>query len=412
MALKSEGMFTYHIMQDRERKNLAILELIRKRSPISKAEISRALGYNIVTITNYLDYYINKKMVLEVGLDISSGGRRPELLELNARTRYVVGVDVGPDTISAIVTDLNIKMISSARSARPSVNMDELMPGVIKVIDEAIAKSGIEREAIKTIGMGISGIVDYYSGTIRDTNPARGRSKVNFLKFMKAVEGKFNIPVFIGNDASCAAFGEKALNPGADVDNLVYAYSDVGCGIIVHGDVYIGSSGCSGETQIVLEARRSDEGAYLKKHTTHTFMRPYGVDLGVVAEAVKLAAKGTKTEILALAGGDEKAITKEIVIDAAKKNDEAALELIRSAGKNLGVRVAYFVNFLNPAVVIVGGGMEKAGDIFLDPLKSSVRRFAFEEPMNIVRIVPSLLGENAVVMGAAALAAREVFIQA
>ena len=79
MAVKSEGMFTYHILQDRERKNLAILELIRRRSPISKAEISSILGYNIVTITNYLDYYITKKMVLEIGLDISSGGRRPEL---------------------------------------------------------------------------------------------------------------------------------------------------------------------------------------------------------------------------------------------------------------------------------------------------------------------------------------------
>jgi predicted NBD/HSP70 family sugar kinase len=412
MAVKSEGMFTYHILQDRERKNLAILELIRKRSPISKAEISRALGYNIVTITNYLDYYINKKMVLEVGLDISSGGRRPELLELNAKTRYVVGVDISPDTISAIVTDLNIKMIATVRAPRPSVNMEDLVPSVIGVIGEVIAKSGIEKEAIKTIGMGISGIVDYYSGTIRDTDPSRGRSKVSFLKFIKAIEQKFNASVFIGNDASCAAFGEKALNSGADVDNLVYAYSDVGCGIIVHGDVYIGSSGCSGETQIVLESRQSDEGAYLKKHTKHTFMRPYGVDLGVVAEARRLAAEGTKTDILTLAGGNAGAITKENVIAAAKKNDEVALELIRTAGKNLGVRVAYFVNFLNPAVVIIGGGMEKAGDIFIDPLKNAVRRFAFEEPMNIVKIVPSLLGENAVVMGASALAAREVFIQA
>ena len=409
MAMKSEGMFTYHILQDRERKNLAILELIRKRSPISKAEISRALGYNIVTITNYLDYYINKKMVLEVGLDISSGGRRPELLELNAKTRYVVGVDISPDTISAIVTDLNIKMIAAARSPRPSVSMEALVPSIINVIDEAIVKSSIAREAIKTIGIGISGIVDYYSDTIRDTDPARGRTKVNFLKFAKAVEQRFNVSVFIGNDASCAAFGEKALNPGADVDNLIYVYSDVGCGIIVHGDVYIGSSGCSGETQIVLESYQPGEKTHLRGHT---FMRPCGVDLGVVSEAEKLIEKGVSTEILALAGGVAGAITKDNVIDAAKNNDKVALELIRSAGKNLGVRVAYFVNFLNPAVVIIGGGMEKAGDIFLDPLKEAVKKFAFEEPMNILKIVPSLLGENAVVMGASALAAREVFIKA
>ena len=177
----------------------------------------------------------------------------------------------------------------------------------------------------------------------------------------------------------------------------------------MHGDVYIGSSGCSGETQIVLESYQPGEKTHLKGHT---FMRPCGVDLGVVSEAGKSIEKGIPTEILALAGGVAGAITKDNVINAAKNNDKVALELIRSAGKNLGVRVAYFVDFLNPAVVIIGGGMEKAGDIFLDPLKEAVKKFAFEEPMNILKIVPSLLGENAVVMGASALAAREIFIKA
>lgn len=409
MALKSEGMFTYHILQDRERKNLAILELIRKRSPISKAEISRSLGYNIVTITNYLDYYINKKMVLEVGLDISSGGRRPELLELNAKAGYVVGVDIGPEIISAIVTDLKIKMVAQEKALRPLSSMEDLVPHVIDIIAGVLAKSKIAAESIKAIGVGISGIVDYYSGTIRDTDPSRGRTKINFLKFVKAIEEKFGAPVFVGNDASCAAFGEKSLNPGADVDNLIYVYSDVGCGIIAHGDVYIGASGCSGETQIVFESLQANEKSLSKEYT---FMRPWGVDLGIVSAAKKAIESGAVTGIREFSGGDTGAITKEAVIEAAKKSDRFALELIRSAGSDLGVRVAYFVNFLNPAVVIVGGGMEKAGDIFLDPLKESVKKFAFEEPMNIVKIVPSLLGEDAIVMGAAALAAREVFVQA
>lgn len=408
MAIKSEGMFTYHIMQDRERKNLAILELIRKRSPISKAEISRILGYNIVTITNYLDYYIERKMVLEAGLDVSSGGRRPELLELNARSGYVVGVDISPDSISAIVADLKVKTLAQTKAPRPPVNMEELIPDVISVIDEVIKKSKIDITAIKSIGIGVSGIVDYYSGTIRDTDPARGRTKVGFVKFTSAIEQKFNIPAFIGNDASCAVFGEKTLNPGADVDNLLYVYSDVGCGIIVHGDVYIGASGCAGETQIVFETLQKDEKTALREYT---HMRPWGVDLGVVAEARKAIEKGLATEILTLAKGDPGAVTKDNVIDAAKKGDKVAAELIQNAGKNLGVKMSYLVNFFNPGVMIIGGGMERAGDILIDPLKATVRKFAFEEPASVVKIVPSLLGDNAIVLGAAALAAREVFIQ-
>ena len=87
-----------------------------------------------------------------------------------------------------------------------------------------------------------------------------------------------------------------------------------------------------------------------------------------------------------------------------------AVELIGNAAKNLGVRTAHLVNLFNPDVVIIGGGVEKAGDILMDPLRSTIRKYAFEEPMSVVKIIPSLLGENAIVLGAAALAAREVFI--
>ena len=106
------------------------------------------------------------------------------------------------------------------------------------------------------------------------------------------------------------------------------------------------------------------------------------------------------------------AITIENVIGAARNNDKSAVDILQRAAGNLGVRVAYYVNFLNPAVVIIGGGMERAGDIFMDPLKSTVSKFAFEEPYSSVKIMPSMLGSSAIAMGAAALAAREVFIQA
>jgi predicted NBD/HSP70 family sugar kinase len=411
MAIKNDGVFTYHILQDRERKNLAILELIRKRSPISKAEISRTLGFNIVTITNYLDYYINKRMVLEVGLDVSTGGRRPELLELNARSGYVAGVDMGPEAVSAVVADLKIKVVSQMKIARPSGSMENLIPEVIKIIADTVSKSKIDIALLKNIGIGMSGIVDYYSGTIRDTDPLRGRTRVGFLRFIKAIEDKFNIPVYIGNDASCAAFGEKALNPGADVDNMLYMYSDVGSGLVVHGDVYVGSSGCAGETQLAFENSPKDEKLHGKEYA---YLRPAGtsIDLGVVAAARRVLEKGLATDILKLAGGSPDAITKEMVIEAARKGDKVATEIMQEAGRILGVKAAYLINFFNPAVVVIGGGLERAGDIFMNEVKAGIKRFAFEEPASIVKVAPSMIGDNAVVLGAAALAAREVFIQA
>lgn len=408
MAIKREGVFTYHITQDREKKNLAILELIRKKSPISRAEISRTLGLNIVTVSNYIDFYINKRMILELGLDVSSGGRRPELLELNARSAYVVGVDIGPDRIIAAVADLKVNVVSKVKAPRPDVPMEDLAADIIKIIRESIEKNKIDPAKIRNIGVGMSGIVDYSSGTIHDTDPSRGRTKTSFLKFRKIIEDDFGVPVCVGNDASCAVFGEKILNPGADVDNLLYLYSDIGCGIVVQGEVYSGAGGCAGEIQLVFEHLQENEKNAPKEFT---YLRPRGIDLGVVAAAQRAVAAGTATEIKAIAGGKTEKITRETVIEAGKKKDKVALELLQAAGESLGVRVALMVNLFNPDVLVIGGGMERAGELIFNSLKATVRKYAFEEPLGVVKIMPSLLGEDAVVLGAAALAAREVLMQ-
>src|SRR3989338_5136098 len=159
MAIKNENSYTYHIQHDRGRKNLAILELIRKKGPISRADISRILGYNIVTISNYIDFYINKRIILEVGLDISSGGRRPELVELNAKCAYIAGVDVGPNVIQATITDLKVNVIHKTKMPRSAMSMEDLAAEVVKIIADAIKNSKISPSSIKNIGIGISGIV-------------------------------------------------------------------------------------------------------------------------------------------------------------------------------------------------------------------------------------------------------------
>ena len=137
-----------------------------------------------------------------------------------------------------------------------------------------------------------------------------------------------------------------------------------------------------------------------------------GIDLGIVAAAKKVFERGLATDILGLANGDANAVTKETIIEAARKGDKIAMELIEEAGRGMGVKAAFLINFFNPAVVVVGGGLERAGDIFMDEVKAGIKRFSFEEPASVVKVIPSFLGDNAVVLGAAALAAREVFIQA
>ena len=255
-----------------------------------------------------------------------------------------------------------------------------------------LEKAGGEKEKIRAIGIGAA------------------CSNNRFYPTIDAVREKFGIDVFMGSDAACAAFGEKRLNPKADVEDLLYMYSDVGCGIIIKGDAYFGAGGNAGEIQISHEHISKEE--ELLFFRSSQYLKPWGMDLGITRMAKHEIEKGVGTKIVACAKGDPKNISTEVVIEAAKQDDEIATDIVRNAGMNLGVRIAYLVNLFNPEVVVVGGGVEKAGELILGPIRETVKKLAFSEQAGAVKIITSALGEDAVSLGAASLAVREIFLKA
>ena len=262
----------------------------------------------------------------------------------------------------------------------------------IEAVREVMKKAGIEKGNVMALGLGISGVSQ------------------KFIEARNLIEQGVGIKTFMGSDAACAAFGEKKLNPMADAQDLLYMFSDIGCGIVIRGDIYFGAGGSAGEIQISREhISKEEEMIFLK---SAQYLKPWGFDLGIAQMAIHEIEKGVGTKIIACAKGDPKKITKEAVIEAAKDNDDLATEIIRNAGMNLGVRVAYLVNLFNPEVVIIGGGVERAGRIILDPIKNTVKKLAFTEQADMVKIITSSLGEDAVTLGAASLAIREIFLEA
>jgi glucokinase len=270
--------------------------------------------------------------------------------------------------------------------------MEDVAKVAVETVREVMKKSGIEKSNVMATGLGMAG-------------PA-----AKFLQVRETIAREIGIETFMGSDAACAAFGEKKLNRASDAEDLLYMYSDMGCGIVIRGDIYFGAGGSAGEIQISREHISREEEMVFFNSTQ--YLRPWGFDLGIAQMAIHEIEKGIGTKIVACAKGDPKKITKETVIEAAKANDDLATDIIRNAGMNLGVRVAYLVNLFNPEVVVIGGGVEKAGDIILEPVKSTVKKLAFSEQANMVKIITSSLGEDAVALGAAALAVREVFLKA
>ena len=135
-------------------------------------------------------------------------------------------------------------------------------------------------------------------------------------------------------------------------------------------------------------------------------------DLGLASQAKKLVREGHATLLQELSSGEPDSITLNTILEAAHSNDPLAKELIEHAAMQVGIRIAYLVNLLNPEVVVIGGGIERAGSLLLEPVWRAVKKYAYEEPASLVDILPAQLGGNASALGAACWVIGEVFLQA
>ena len=389
-----------HTLTERERKNVSILESIKRYGPISRTDISKLTKLNIVTVSNYVNNFIEQGIVIEKGLDISSGGRRPTIVVLNPKAAYVVGVDLGVFHVSTVVADLEGNIVSHAKAARPRDAADSVVKVLSEEVEKTLQASGIDRKKIRGIQIGASGVIDREVGTIRCTE---GVASI-YVPVTALLQDKFKMPVKLEHDVTTAAYGEWSLGAGTDVDIMLFMYSGVGCGMIINGEIYHGISGTAGEVSIKDQLDIGD--VWIGNISA---LKPWAAHLGIPDEAREMIQKGGVSRVSEAAQGNLDKITLEMVFDAVKAGDKLAIDIVQRAGERLGVRIAFLVNLLNPGAVVIGGGVEGAGPVFIEAIKKMVRMCAFEEMANAVKIVPARLGENAVSLGAASLVIRDVF---
>ncbi len=395
-------------LTDRERKNIILLDVIRRNGPIAKTDISRITQFNIVTVSNYVEHYIDQKLVVEKGLDISSGGRRPELVELNADWGNIIGVEIGPTQLIGIVSNLSPSIVHKAKVERPEGHMELVIAEAVKLVRRILQESKVPIEKVKGIGLGVSGVIDRSAGTIRDTDVRRGKTVGSFATAKGVLEKEFRVPVSVGNDASLAALAEKKLSLRIDDENVLYFYSDVGSGVIANNDLFWGSSWSAGEIQLNLD---NLEGLGLEDWVSKTdFFRSEGLDMGLAKRAKEALKKDPKSKILEIAKDIEK-VDAASVFEASKKNDPMAVGLVEEAAGRLGLKAAYLINFFNPEVVVLGGGMERGGELVLNTVRRVVKQLAMEEASGIAKIILSRLGEDAVAYGAVCLVTQELFAE-
>lgn len=315
-------------------------------------------------------------------------------------SRWVVGVDIGG-------TNLVVGIVPAeggppeglrSRATEPARGADAAVADVARMvegaIEETLARHGGTRADVVGVGIGCPGPLDLDAGVIVET-PNLGWDGYPIRDRISEV---LDMPATLDNDANCATYGEWWMGAGRGMSSLVGLTlgTGIGGGIVLDGKLVRGASGSAGEVghmTIDLNGRRCACGNY-------GCLEAYASGPNIAARAREGIEVGYRSSIPELVDGDLSSITALTVYEALVGGDAYAQEVMLETAKFLAAGIANLVNVLNPERVVLVGGVTRAGEHLLGPLRSEVRRRAFDWAARACTIVPAELPETAGVIGA------------
>ena len=311
--------------------------------------------------------------------------------------KYVIGVDLGGTKISTAISTIEGNILANVvLPTKAEEGVVAVLGRIIQSIDEVIVGSSTSIDEVEAIGIGSPGPLDAKKGIII-TTPNLPFKDYNLVQPLKE---KYNIPVYLDNDANAAAIGEYMFGAGKGKESIVYftVSTGVGGGAVLDGKVY------RGHTSNALEIG-------------HTTVNPNGPrcncgNLGcleAMSSGTAIAKKGKEAVSTNVETSLKKydTVTSYEVFKEAEAGDEVAKDIIDNALTYLGIGVANAIATFDPEMIIIGGGVSKAGDIVFDTVKKVVNKRCFKSMAESCEIVPAGLGSDAGVVGAVALAIIE-----
>jgi glucokinase len=225
------------------------------------------------------------------------------------------------------------------------------------------------------------------------------------------LQQELGLPVYVGNDANLAGLGEHRYGAGRGVSHLVYltVSTGIGGGVIVAGKLLLGADGLAGEVgHMTLEA----QGPRCNCGNTGC-LEALAAGPAVARQGAAALNRGESPGLSALAHGQAELVTAKTVVEAARNGDVVARSVVDRAGFYLGVGVVNLIHLFNPQLVVIGGGFAiGAGEMLFEPVRRAVEERVMPPFRQALRIVPAALGDDAGLMGAAALALEDGLAQA
>lgn len=321
-------------------------------------------------------------------------------MQINKDAKYVIGVDLGGTNVRAAVVDRQGKIVGEGRT--DSKAMDGLEITIVQIVQSirmAIADASITLCDIAGVGMGVPGShkseegIVVWSPNFKDWND---------VQLLAPIVEELGIPAYMGNDANVAALGEYAFGAGVGARIMVMFTlgTGIGSGLVIEGKNYLGVTETAPEMghHIILAdgGPRCSCGRY---GCVESLCRRDAI----TDRAAQKAHKGRHTSLIEKSNHDLRYITPAMIAEAASEGDPISIETLDEVGYYLGIAVANAINILNPDKIVIGGGIAQAGDLLFSPIRRSVEVNALYAPLQVCEILPAQLGDDAGVLGGAAM---------
>jgi len=320
---------------------------------------------------------------------------------------YYIGIDIGGTKVLSALADSEGKIINKAQNpTEADKGEDVIISNIEDSIERVIKNSKIGKEEVKRIGVGSPGPLDLNKGVIIE-NSNLAWTNVPIVEILEDITG---IEVILENDANAAALGENQFGAGQAADHMVYLTisTGIGGGIIINRKIFHGGKGNAGEVGHMTLIPDSDYQCGCGN---------YGC-FEAVASGTAIARRGRESItahqdslIYEYSEGNPDVVDAPLIAAAAREGDQEAIRIFKLTGQLLGVGIANVVNLFDPEIILLGGGVMHAQDLFMDELKASLKERALKPNLKKLQLKDAKLGKDTGVKGAIAVAMCDYLYQ-
>lgn len=387
-----------------------ILNYLRENTSTSRAKIVRELGISAPTTSKIIDEFISEGFVIELGKNVSTGGKKATKLGFNTKLGSIIGVDLGKDRIRIARSDMGGQILEKHVGFEIYFKDKDLLEKVkneIQLFIDNIEPDKVNGNNISTdlkgMCIGIPADIDSESGSVLGTSLFVNWQGLN----LKEIFSKhFKMKIFVENAKDMSAIGEKYLGGGKHYKNFVNLEigEGIGAGIIIDDQLYKGSCFSAGQVGFIIESKKDLYSTYKIKG----FMEKNASPNTLKRDIIKIIESGKKTLVSEMVGNDLNKISPSIVCEAAILGDKAALKIIKNIVENLAIIVLNLVLILNPEIIVIGGDileLPKVKKLFIEPVKKFVENIV---PFKFPIIKTASLGVDAGILGCSVFAINNI----